>query len=187
MVRVHADLRRQVERDRKPRLTFAKQIAITLVRFGGRAEAGVLAHRPEAAAIHRGINAAGVRKFAGIAKRFVRTPIAERFLGIQALDGKAGKRGESRFVFGGGARFSLVIGHAKTRSGAGEEWPAARPSPEDYNWRERRKELTAKRTKIPATAIASAMSQWATSRFHARNAELSQPMASTANIAPITS
>jgi len=65
--------------------------------------------------------------------------------------------------------------------------PARSMASKNYNWRERRKELTANRTKIPATATASAMSQWATSRVHARNAEFSQPKASTANIAPTTS
>src|SRR5258708_27616184 len=68
-----------------------------------------------------------------------------------------------------------------------EEWPGKRMASQDYNWRERRKELTAKTTKTPATATAIAISQKATSRVHARNAELSQPSARTANIAPTTS
>src|SRR5207253_4210813 len=52
VVGVVADLRRQVERDRKPGLALLEQEAVALVRLRGGAEAGVLPHRPEAAAIH---------------------------------------------------------------------------------------------------------------------------------------
>ena len=41
-----------------------KQIAVAAVAFLGRAEAGVLAHGPEAAAVHVGIDAARERKLA---------------------------------------------------------------------------------------------------------------------------
>ena len=58
----------------RPALAFAEQIAIALVGFGGAAEAGVLAHGPEAAAVHRGIDAARVGKFAGVAEGFFRVP-----------------------------------------------------------------------------------------------------------------
>src|SRR5882762_2106873 len=40
-----------------------------------------------------------------------------------------------------------------------EEWPGKRMASQDYNWRERRKELTAKTTKSAATATAIAISQ----------------------------
>ncbi len=54
IVRVVAHLRRQVEGSR--------------VRLLGGAEAGVLAHRPEASAVHRRLDAAGVRRLAGKAR-----------------------------------------------------------------------------------------------------------------------
>ena len=61
VVGVHADLRRQVERDRETGLPLPEQELEPLVGLGRRAEAGVLAHRPEAAAVHRRLHAARVR------------------------------------------------------------------------------------------------------------------------------
>ena len=61
----------------RARLAASEQIAIALVRFGGGAEAGVLPHGPEPAAIHRGIDAARERKFAGEAEIALVIPIAE--------------------------------------------------------------------------------------------------------------
>src|SRR5208282_4256380 len=49
--------------------------------------------------------------------------------------------------------------------------------------RARRNELTEKNTNRKATATESAISQYATSRVHARNAELSQPNARIPNSA----
>ena len=72
MIGVHADLCRQVERHGQAALPFAEQVAIARVRFRGAGEARILPHGPEAAAIHRGINAARIGKFAGIAKRCFR-------------------------------------------------------------------------------------------------------------------
>src|SRR3981189_2144363 len=118
MIGVHADLRGQIECDRESRLALAEQITITLVGFSGGAKPGVLAHGPETAAVHRGINATRVGKFARIPEGFVRIPSRKRLFGIQAVDGKPGKRGEPRLAFWGGAGFGLAIRHAKTRSGA---------------------------------------------------------------------
>src|SRR6202011_1777614 len=56
-----------------------------------------------------------------------------------------------------------------------------------YRRRARRNELTAKNMNIAATAMATAISQCATSWFQERSAEFSQAKASTAKIAPITS
>ena len=64
-VGVVAELRRQIERDREPGHAAREQVAIALVRFGGRREAGVLAHRPVPPAVHRRANPARVRKRAG--------------------------------------------------------------------------------------------------------------------------
>ena len=62
---VVAHLRRQVEGDRQPGLAVGEQVPEALVGLGGGREAGVLAHRPEAAAVHRGLDAAGERELAG--------------------------------------------------------------------------------------------------------------------------
>src|SRR5580704_7681764 len=53
-----------------------------------------------------------------------------------------------------------------------------------YSERARRNEVTAKNTNNKATATERAISQCATSRVHARNAEFSQPNAKIANMAP---
>ena len=89
MIGIQPNLRRQIERHGKPRLAFAKQIAVPLVGFSGAGEARVLAHGPEAAAIHGGINAARVGKFAGVAQRFFRAPRAQIFRGIKSLERQA--------------------------------------------------------------------------------------------------
>src|SRR5208282_1409839 len=82
MVRVHADLRWQIERYGKAGLAFAEEIAIALVGFDGGAEAGVLAHGPEAASVHGGVDAAGVRKFAGVADARLRIGAIEIVWGV---------------------------------------------------------------------------------------------------------
>ena len=46
VVGVVADLRGQVERDRKPGLPLVEQVLVALVGLGGGAEPRVLAHRP---------------------------------------------------------------------------------------------------------------------------------------------
>ena len=61
IIGIITDLRRQIECTRKARRTVFNQHAIALVRLLCRGEACVHAHRPEAAAIHRRLNAARVR------------------------------------------------------------------------------------------------------------------------------
>ncbi len=69
VVRVVAELRRQVERDREPRLPAREQVPVALVRLLGRGEAGVLPDRPRAAAVHVPIRTAGERELAGRLER----------------------------------------------------------------------------------------------------------------------
>ena len=57
-IRVIAHLRGQVEGDRQAGLPLLEQVAEALVGLGRAGEAGVLAHRPEAAAVHRRLDAA---------------------------------------------------------------------------------------------------------------------------------
>ena len=58
VVRVAAHLRREVEGDAEARLPLRQQVGVALVRLLRRAEAGVLAHRPEAPAVHVRLDAA---------------------------------------------------------------------------------------------------------------------------------
>ena len=59
VVRVVAELRREVERDREARLPALEQVAEARVRLLGRAVARVLADRPRTAAVHRLVRARG--------------------------------------------------------------------------------------------------------------------------------
>ncbi len=70
VIGIVADLRGQVEGHRKPGLPGAQQITVAFVRFFGSGKAGVLAHRPEAPAIHGGLDAPGKRVFAREAEFF---------------------------------------------------------------------------------------------------------------------
>ena len=63
-VRVVAHLGRQVEGDRQAGLALVEQVAEAAVGLLGRGEAGVLAHRPEPAAVHRRLDAPGERELA---------------------------------------------------------------------------------------------------------------------------
>ena len=68
VVRVAAHLRRQIERDAEARLPLREQVVVALVRLVRGAEAGVLAHRPEAAAVHVRLDAAREGRLAGDAE-----------------------------------------------------------------------------------------------------------------------
>ena len=68
MIGVVAHERRHVEGGREPRLSVLEQVSETGVRLLGHAEAGELAHRPKAAAVHRRIDAPRVREDPGKAE-----------------------------------------------------------------------------------------------------------------------
>src|SRR5439155_5524353 len=70
MVRIHPHLGGKIEGHREAGSTLRKQVPVTLIAFFGAPEAGILAHGPEPLAVHVGIDAASVRKLAGLA-RFV--------------------------------------------------------------------------------------------------------------------
>ena len=69
IVRVVAELRRQVERDRQAGLSSFEQIAEALVRLFCGGEPGVLPDRPRAAAVHVRVRAARERELAGKLER----------------------------------------------------------------------------------------------------------------------
>src|SRR5207237_10433131 len=68
VVGVHADLRRQIEGDRQAGGSALEEVAVAPVRLDRGGEAGVLAHRPELAAVHRGLRPARVRELARLAE-----------------------------------------------------------------------------------------------------------------------
>ena len=92
VVGVVAHLRRQVEGDGDAGLPLLQQIAIAPVGVGGVAEAGVLAHRPQAAAVHAGLDAAGEGELAGIAQLALVVPVRQVVGTVQRLDLRAGAR-----------------------------------------------------------------------------------------------
>ena len=65
MIRVVTDLGRKVEGDGEPALTLLEEVSIAPIGLRGRGVAGVLAHRPESAAIARGVVSAGEGRLAG--------------------------------------------------------------------------------------------------------------------------
>ena len=68
VVRIHPDLRRQIERDGESGRAALEQVTVAFVGFDGGGKPGVLAHRPELSAIHRRLRTARVREGAGSAK-----------------------------------------------------------------------------------------------------------------------
>ena len=65
VIGVVAHLGRQIEGDAQAVDPLSQQVTEALIRLGGRAKPGVLAHRPQPAAVHRRLDAARERKFAG--------------------------------------------------------------------------------------------------------------------------
>ena len=193
VVGVHADLRGKIEGDREAGLAFAEEVAIALVGFDGAAEAGVLAHGPEAAAVHGGVNAARVREFAGIADGGFGIGGGKIVLCVEAVDGKTGKSCEVLFAFGGGFGFCVrhfcvnIWSQPRTRQKPERARHAVPLQGIDYNLRARRNDVTAKKKNKKAKATAVAMSQRATSRVQERRARFSHARASTAKHAPAIS
>ncbi len=94
MIGVVAHERGQIEGDGEAGLALREQITKALIGVFGGAEAGELAHGPEAAAIHGGMNAAGVRRLARVAEIFLGRPIREIGGSVEALDRIVGDGGE---------------------------------------------------------------------------------------------
>ena len=82
VVRVVAQLRGEVERDREAGLAALEQVAEARVRLLGRAEAGVLTDRPRPAAVHVRVRPARERKLA----RRLELEVADIGRGVDGLD-----------------------------------------------------------------------------------------------------
>ena len=106
VIGVVADLRRQVEGDGEAGLALLEEVAVALVRLLCGAEAGVLAHGPEAPAVHGGLDAAGEGVLAGEAEVAVAGGILGGVNGVE--DGLAG--GAKRLGALGVALDRLAVG-----------------------------------------------------------------------------
>ena len=105
VVRVIADLGGQVEGDREPGLALVEQVAVALVGFRRCAEACVLAHGPQAAAIHVFVDAPRVWECAR--RRFLAAPILRRVNRLQR---------DAAVVSEGGLPPVATVGHVSTNS-----------------------------------------------------------------------
>ena len=107
VIRVVADLRGQVKGHRKAGLSLLEQVAVALVGFFGRGIAGILAHGPEAAAVHGGLHAAGEGIFAGEAQLL--HVIRARVLGRQDRGKRDARRGAKILCLRSGKRLSTGL------------------------------------------------------------------------------
>src|SRR5690606_7509603 len=121
IVGIAAELRRQIERHGEARRAVLDQVAVALVGVLGAREPRVLAHRPEAVAVHPLVDAAGERVGAGLAQALLE-PRGDVVGVVEALDLDAGI-GEDAFVVGaydgrnvamraGVDRDGLIVAHA---------------------------------------------------------------------------
>ncbi len=101
-VGVDAHLRGQIERDRQSCLSVVQQQAKPPVGLLGRAEPGVLAHGPQPAAVHRGLDAPRERKRARIRQV------------VRVVGGAVLRTVDSLY---GDSRWRRAVGQALTSSG----------------------------------------------------------------------
>ena len=105
----------QIEGDGQPGAAVGEQVLVALVGFLRRSEAGELAHGVQLAAIAGGVNAAGVRRLAGIAEIGVVFPVFGQVgLGVKAANGVAGDGGVAGVAMlveiGAGGRANGLLG-----------------------------------------------------------------------------
>ena len=86
---------RKVKRGGQPGLAVLQQVVKPGVRVVGRPESGELPHRPETAAIHRGMDPARVGEFPGESELLALAPLRPEIVaGVQTLDREIGDRRE---------------------------------------------------------------------------------------------
>jgi hypothetical protein len=90
-VGVVAHLGRQVEGDRQAGLALLEEVAEAPVRLLGRREPGVLAHRPQAAAIHGRLDAARERVLPRAAEIALLVQFGGVRRGVEVADFEAGR------------------------------------------------------------------------------------------------
>lgn len=87
MVGIEANLRGKIEGHRQARGAVGEQVLIALIGLFSVTHPGVLPHRPESSAVHRGLDASGVWKLAGIAEILFVVPVLEIVRAIELPDG----------------------------------------------------------------------------------------------------
>jgi hypothetical protein len=92
--------RRHVEGRGEPRLPVVEQVAEALVGLLRGAEARELAHRPQAPAVHRRVDAARERELAGLADPL--GVVADVLRAVEPGDRLSGQRGERHVALGAG-------------------------------------------------------------------------------------
>ncbi len=100
MVGVVAHEGGKVEGSGEAGLALSKKITEALVGVLGGAEAGELAHGPEASTMHGGVNAAGVGRLTGEAEVAGGVPAFEIGRGVEAANGVAGDGRELGLALG---------------------------------------------------------------------------------------
>ena len=114
VVGVVAHLGRQVEGDRQAAGAGRDQLVVALVGLRGGAEAGVLAHRPGPAGVHRRVDAAGERVLARLAEPGRRVQAGERLRAVDRLERQTGLGAVLVARAGRAGRGSFACGHART-------------------------------------------------------------------------
>ena len=112
MIGIHANLRRQIERHRKPGRAIRQQIFVAFVRLLGIAHARILAHGPQPAAVHGGLHAARKGIFAGIANFAFVVGAFEIGRRVERINGNV--RGSFNLGWFGRVFNFSVIGHLNT-------------------------------------------------------------------------
>ena len=109
VVRVQAELRRQVERHREPGRALREQVAVALVGLLRRGVAGVLAHRPRLLAVHLAVHAARVGELARLAEvELGRQIVPRRRARAISMPESVKRRGSSGPTIGATVRCSCV-------------------------------------------------------------------------------
>ena len=108
MIRVVSHQRGKIESHGEAGLSLREQVTVARVAVFGGAEAGELAHGPQPAAVHGGVDSA--RQGRLTRERQVATLLPAGKLGgrVHATDGMSGDRGELRRAFGEFVRRGLV-------------------------------------------------------------------------------
>ena len=96
VIRVQPHESGQVESDRKAGLSLLEQVEKALVGVLGCTEAAELAHGPEAAAIHAGVNSPGIGGFSGESHLLSGVEVFQVLGAVEILDGVARDAGELR-------------------------------------------------------------------------------------------
>src|ERR1700723_2613613 len=96
MIGVIPHERGQVEGNRESAAAMFEQIFVALVGLFRRSEAGELAHGEKFSAVSGGVNAARIRRLAGVAEILVLAPVRRKIsLSVEAANGHAGNGGEA--------------------------------------------------------------------------------------------